>query len=115
MSWMSTLRMPCAAARRASSRTATSCSVPRAVGATSGPTGARAIAELSQPAFGRAKRLTSTPFAAPSRAMPSSSSSVCMKTPLPCEMRTTGTDRRSASSSTASKARGPSVLGISTR
>src|SRR5438445_623314 len=60
MSWMSTLRMPCAAARCMSSSTATSCSVPRAAGATSAPTGARAIADASQPAFGRAKRLTST-------------------------------------------------------
>ena len=48
-------------------------------------------------------------------AISSSSSSVCRKTPLPCETRWTRTSSRSASSSTASRQRGPSVLGISTR
>ena len=54
---------PRSAARRTSSITAASWSCPRAVGAMSGPTDDRAMAEASQPAHGRAKRLSSTPAA----------------------------------------------------
>ena len=115
MSAIRTLRKPWSAARSASSRQATTCSWPRAVGANTPPAGARAAAEVSQAAFGRAKRLTSTRASAASRAVWSSSSSVSMKTPLPCETRWTVTSRRAASSSTASRQRGPSVLGISIR
>ena len=55
MSAIRTLRKPWSAARRASSRAATTCSWPRAVGAKTPPAGARAAAEMSQAAFGRAK------------------------------------------------------------
>ena len=89
MSAIRTLRKPWSAARRASSRQATTCSWPRAAGAKTPPAGARAAAEVSQAAFGRAKRLTSTRASAASRAVWSSSSSVSMKTPLPCETRWT--------------------------
>ena len=79
------------------------------------PAGERAIAEMSQAAFGRAKSETSTVAAAARRAISSSSASVWRKTPLPWETRWTRTSSRSASSSTASRQRGPSVLGISIR
>src|SRR6266545_2959985 len=115
MSASRTLLTPWSAARTTSSRTATSWSCPRADAASTPPAGARLVAEVSQPAFGRAKRLSST-FAAAARATNSSSSaSVSMKTPLPCETRCTGTSSRSASARRASRQRGPSVLGISTR
>ena len=65
--------------------------------------------------LGRANKLASIPACALTRAMSSSSPSVHMKTPLPCEMRVTGTSRRSASSRTADRPDGPSVLGISIR
>src|SRR5581483_6748009 len=83
-----TLRKPWSAARRASSRQATTCSCPRDTGAKTPPAGARAAAEVSQAAFGRANRLTSSRASAASRAV---------------------------SSSTASRQLGPSVLGISIR
>ena len=67
MSAIRTLRKPWSAARRASSRQATTCSWPRAAGANTPPAGARAAAEVSQAAFGRAKRLTSTRASAASR------------------------------------------------
>src|SRR5581483_2628218 len=111
----STLRKPWSAARRMSSRQATTCSWPWTVGATTAPAAERAIAETPQPAFGRANRLTSTRASAAMRAISSSSASVSRKTPLPWETRCTRTSSRSASSSTASRQRGPSVLGISTR
>ena len=79
------------------------------------PAGARAMADVSHPAFGRANRLTSTCASAAIDAISSSSSSVSMNTPLPCETRCTRTDNLLASSSTARKHSGPSVLGISTR
>jgi len=110
-----TLRKPCSAARRASSRQATTCSWPWAAGATAAPAGERAIADVPQPALGRVNSDTSTRAAAAVLASSSSSSSVCRKTPLPWETRWTRTPRRSASSSTALRQRGPSVLGISTR
>ncbi len=72
-------------------------------------------AHMSQPALGRANRLTSTPASAAIRAISSSSASVCRKTPLPWETRWMGTDSRLASSRTARRQAGPSVLGISTR
>ena len=53
--------------------------------------------------------------AAAMRAISSSSASVSRKTPLPWETRWMRTSSRAASSSTASRQRGPSVLGISTR
>ena len=55
-----TLRTPAAAARRASARPCTICSCPREAAATAPPAGLRAMPEVSQAAFGRAKRLTST-------------------------------------------------------
>jgi hypothetical protein len=110
-----TLRIPWAAALQASSSTATSCSCPRTAAASEPPAGARELADVSQPALGRANRLTSTGAAVPNCANSSSSGSVSRKTPLPCETRCTRTSWRSASSSTASRQRGPSVLGISTR
>src|SRR5437016_829281 len=109
-----TLRMPCAAARLTSSIPWTICSWPRDVGATTAPAGALAIADVSQAALGRAKRLISTRASAAARAIRSSSSSIWRKTPLPCETRWTRTSRRSDSSSTASRHDGPSTLGIST-
>src|SRR5437762_3417265 len=54
----------------------------------------RARAEFGDHARGRGKSRTSPPAFAPRRAISSSSSSVCMKTPLPCDTRTTGTPRR---------------------
>ena len=55
-------RCGCRARRRArmSSSAATSCSCPCAAGASTPPAGARAVADASQAAFGRANRLTST-------------------------------------------------------
>src|SRR5579884_3559272 len=73
------------------------------------------MAEVCQDALGRAKRLTSTRASAAMRAVSSSSAAVSKPTPDPCETRWTGTSRRTASSSTASRQRGPSVLGISMR
>ena len=110
-----TLRNPWSAARRMSSRAATNCSWPCAAGASVPPAAERAIAETPQPAFGRANRLTSTRASAAMRAISSSSASVSRKTPLPWETRWMRTSSRAASSSTASRQRGPSVLGISTR
>src|SRR5581483_1899895 len=115
MSAIRTLRKPCAAARRTSSSAHTTCSCPRAVGATTAPAGERAIADASHAAFGRANRLISTPPSAASCAISSSSASVWRNTPLPCDTRWTVTSSRAASSRTASRHRGPSVLGISTR
>src|SRR5262245_28064491 len=68
-----TLRNPCSAARRASSRQATTCSCPCAAGATTPPPEARAAAEVPQAAFGRVNSETSTRAAAarvPSRRAP---------------------------------------------
>ena len=47
--------------------------------------------------------------------MSSISASVSSPTPLPWETLATGTSQPSASASTASRQRGPSTLGISTR
>jgi hypothetical protein len=110
-----TLRIPCSAARRASSSAATSCSCPRADAATTAPDLVRAIADVPHPAPGRANRLTSTATPAAVRTTASSSSSVSRNTPLPWDTRCTVTSSRLASSRTASRQRGPSVLGISTR
>ena len=69
---ISTLRMPCSAARAMSSRPCTTCSWPREAAASIAPAGAAAVAEASQPAFGRANSDTSTRA---SRATPAMSSS----------------------------------------
>ena len=79
------------------------------------PPGSRAMAEVSQAAFGRAKRLISTFASRAIAAISASSASVSMNTPEPCETRCTRTSSGSAVSSRASRQRGPSQLGISTR
>ena len=112
---MRTLRKPCSAARRASSRHATTCSCPCAAGATTAPAGARAMAETPQPAFGRANRLISTRASPPSR--PS------RRAPRPCAGRRRSPGRRGGRGRRGARlpraprrgTRGPSVLGISTR
>ena len=73
------------------------------------------MAEVSQAAFGRAKRLISTVASRAIAAISASSASVSMNTPEPCDARCTRTSRRVAASSRASRQRGPSQLGISTR
>ena len=112
---ISTLRTPASAARRASARPCTICSWPREAAATEPPAGLRAMPEVSQAALGRAKRLISTFASRAIAAISASSASVSMKTPEPCEARCTRTSRRAAVSSSASRQRGPSQLGISTR
>ena len=112
---ISTLRMPCSAARAMSASPCTTCSWPREAAASIAPAGAAAVAEASQPAFGRANSDTSTRASRATLAMSSSSASVSMNTPLPCDTRCTRTSRRAAESSTARRQSGPSVLGISMR
>ena len=112
---ISTLRMPWSAARAMSSRPRTIWSWPQDAAASIWPAGAREVAEASQPAFGRANSDTSTLAARAVAAMSSSSASVSMYTPLPCETRWTGTPSGAPAASTARRQSGPSVLGISIR
>ena len=80
---ISTLRTPAAAARRASARPCTICSCPREAAATAPPAGLRAMPDVSQAAFGRAKRLISTVASRAIAAISASSASVSMNTPSP--------------------------------
>ena len=105
--------MPSATPRRTS---ATDASIPACPRAT--PPAADVTSDcppVSHAPRGPRKSETSTPASAPSAAISRISSSVSIITPLPCETRRTGTERRSASSSTASSTRGPSTEGISMR
>ena len=90
--------------------------LPVRVGRETPPAGARAVADVA-PARRSAGR-TARPRRArrlPRRPSRRARRRCARKTPLPCETRWTATSSRSASSSTASRQRGPSVLGISTR
>jgi hypothetical protein len=105
--------MPSAAARRASATHAATPAAPRATPAVAFV--ASDWPPVSHAPRGPRNRLTSTPASAPSSTSSRISSSVSIITPLPWEIRRTGTRRRSASSSTALKTSGPSTLGISIR
>ena len=100
-------------ARRASATHQASPSAPRTTPAETPET--IAWPPVSHAARGPTKRLTSMERSAPSAAISATSASLSIITPEPWDTRRRGTPRASASSSTARRATGPSVLGISTR
>ena len=115
MSLTRILRSPASTPRRTSSRLCTSWLAPRAASANALPVGETLCAPVSQPARGPRNRFTSTFAWRPISSISLNSVLVSSMMPLPCETRCTGTLRCRASSSTAARALGPSVEGISMR
>ena len=111
----STLCSPSSTPRCRSSSAKRSWSAPRALRPRDLPAGEKTCAPISKVARGPMNRFTSMPAARPIASISVISASVMSMMPLPWLTRCRGTLRLRASSMTASRERGPSVLGISMR